>query len=55
MPKVFAAAAGGWLPTEKHAWAVLLVWLIVVLAHAIYRSRGEAKPDPIRPPGPMLE
>lgn len=42
------------LAADKIAWVVLFLWAAAVLAYGAYRSRGEAKPDPIRPPGPIL-
>lgn len=31
----------------------LSAWLVLVLAHGLYRSRGTAPQDPIRPSGPV--
>lgn len=42
------------LPAVRIAWLVLAVWAFVVFLYAAYRSRGEARPDPIRPSGPIL-
>ncbi len=42
------------LAADEIAWVLLCLWAAVVLAYAAYRSRGEARPDPIRPPGPIL-
>ncbi len=42
----------GWLPDARHAMLFLAAWVVVVLFYAIWRSRGEARPDPIRPSGP---
>ena len=39
--------------TEGTAWAALAAWLAVVLVHALWRSGGEAAPDPIRASGPL--
>jgi hypothetical protein len=32
----------------------LAIYLVVVVAHAVWRSRGPASPDPIRASGPVL-
>jgi hypothetical protein len=46
--------AQGWLPTATTAWMVLGVFGVVVIAHALWRSRGSASPDPIRESGPIF-
>lgn len=33
---------------------VLAVYGLVVILHAVWRSRGQATPDPIRDSGPIL-
>jgi hypothetical protein len=35
------------------AWVFLAVWGAVVLAYALWRSRGDAPQDPLRPSGPL--
>lgn len=47
--------AGGWMPDAPLAWAILAVWLVVVVLYGLYRSTGEAPQDPIRPSGPFPE
>ena len=42
----------GWIVTPAHAWVVLACWAVIVLAYGLWRSRGEAPQDPIRPSGP---
>ncbi len=42
----------GWLPDARHAMVALVVWAVAVLLYAMWRSRGDAPPDPIRPSGP---
>jgi len=42
----------GYLLDDTQAMVFLIVWIILVLTHGFFRSRGEAKPDPIRPSGP---
>ena len=42
----------GWMPDGFIAFTFGLVWLAIVLVYGLWRSLGEAKPDPIRPPGP---
>jgi hypothetical protein len=44
----------GWLPDQKTASIAHTVWWIVVILHGVWRSRGEARPDPIRESGPIL-
>lgn len=34
-------------------WIAVTVWLAVVLLHGLWRSRGEAAPDPVREAGPL--
>ena len=36
------------------AWIFLVVWAVLVLLHGLWRSRGEAMPDPIRESGPIV-
>lgn len=43
----------GWMPDARLAWTVLVAWLAVVAAHALWRSMGSAPQDPIRPSGPI--
>jgi len=40
------------LLTALDAWIFLGAWLVVALGYAVWRSLGDAKPDPIRPSGP---
>ena len=42
----------GYLLDDNQAMIFLIVWIILVLTHGFFRSRGEAKPDPVRPSGP---
>jgi len=35
------------------AWLALGAWFALVLAHGLWRSRGESASDPIRPSGPL--
>jgi hypothetical protein len=44
----------GWLLDERTMGIFLIVWVIVVLAYGIGRSRGTAPLDPIRESGPIL-
>ncbi len=44
----------GWFLDTQAVWIVLSVWGATVLLHALWRSRGDAKPDPIRESGPIL-
>ena len=43
----------GWLPDGRFAWTFLIAWLAVVAGYALWRSRGAAPTDPIRPAGPI--
>lgn len=45
---------GGWMLDVDTMIAGLSVWLAVVLLHGLWRSRGEAPVDPIRPSGPVF-
>ena len=44
----------GWLLGTQAVWIALSVWGATVLVHALWRSRGDAEPDPIRESGPLL-
>jgi hypothetical protein len=44
----------GWLNRDTYLWCVL-GWAVVVLLYGLYRSRGKAAPDAIRPSGPLPE
>ncbi len=44
--------AAGWTPTSLFAWVFLAAWLAVVVVYGLWRSRGDAAPDPIRLAGP---
>jgi hypothetical protein len=44
---------GFWLDAKIVSIA-LSVWGAAVLLYALWRSRGEASPDPIRESGPIL-
>lgn len=46
---------GGWMVSDTEAWVFLVVWCVLVLAYGFYRSVGDAKPDPIRASGPLVE
>jgi len=43
-----------WLLDAKTTSIALMIWGVAVLANALWRSRGEAAPDPIRESGPVL-
>ena len=43
------------LPTSFQALTGLWMWFALVLVYAGYRSSGDAKADPIQPPGPNAE
>ncbi len=47
-----AAQATGWIVDTTHAWVFLGCWVAVVLIYGLWRSRGEAPQDTIRPSGP---
>ena len=38
----------------RTAWVVLVVWLVAVLVHGLWRSLGAAPQDAIRESGPIL-
>ena len=42
----------GWMISARGAWWFLGAWLVVALGYALWRSRGAAEQDPIRPSGP---
>ena len=44
----------GWWLDAKTVWIALSVFGAAVLVHALWRWRGDAKPDPIRESGPIL-
>jgi len=44
--------AVGWIVGNAEAWWFLGAWLVVALGYALWRSRGAAEQDPIRPSGP---
>ncbi len=46
------AHGNGWIVSPAVAWIVLAAWVVVVLAYGLWRSRGEAPQDMIRPSGP---
>lgn len=46
--------AEGWVLDARTVWIVLSVWALLVLVHGLWRSRGEAPPDPIRESGPIV-
>ena len=46
--------APGWYLDNKTVWIALSVLGAAILFHALWRSRGEAEPDPIRESGPIL-
>ena len=46
--------AEGWFLDARTVWIVLVVWAVLVLLHALWRSRGEATLDPIRESGPIV-
>jgi hypothetical protein len=43
-----------WWLDAKSSSIALVIWGAAVLAYALWRSRGEATPDPIRESGPIL-
>jgi len=47
-------ASHGWLPDATTAWIALSVFAALVLLHALWRSIGEAAPDPVRDSGPIV-
>ncbi len=47
-----ALESAGFLLDESQAMVFLIAWIVLVLVHGFYRSRGEARPNPIRPSGP---
>ena len=46
------AQAAGWIVNTTQAWVFLGIWAVVVLVYGLWRSRGEAPQDAIRPSGP---
>ena len=44
----------GWFLDARTVWIALSLWGAAVLLHALWRSRGDAEPDPIRESGPIL-
>jgi hypothetical protein len=46
--------ARAWFLDAKVVSIVLAAWSAAVLVHGLWRSRGEAPPDPIRESGPIL-
>jgi len=44
----------GFLLDARMVQIALSVWGALVLLHALWRSRGDASPDPIRESGPIL-
>ena len=46
-------AAHAFMPDGFFAWALLWLWLGVVVLHGISRSFFRPEADPIRPPGPI--
>lgn len=44
----------GWLLDTKTVWIALSTWGAAILLYALWRSRGDAKPDPVRESGPIL-
>ncbi len=44
----------GWFLDTRTVLIVLSAWSAAVLLYALWRSRGDAKPDPIRESGPIL-
>ena len=45
---------GGWVLDTRTVWIALSIFVAAVLVHALWRSAGEARPDPIRQSGPIL-
>lgn len=45
--------ARNWILDARTAWIVLVAFGASALLHAFWRSRGEAKLDPIRESGPI--
>jgi hypothetical protein len=46
--------AQGWLLDKGTTSVALAIWGAAVFLYALWRSRGEASPDPIRESGPIL-
>ena len=44
--------AHGWLLDATDFRIVIALWLAAVLAFGLWRSRGDAPQDPLRPSGP---
>ncbi len=50
-----AASATGWMIDTRDAWWFLGLWMALALFYGLWRSRGDAPQDPIRPSGPGVE
>jgi hypothetical protein len=48
----YGSTMSHWVLLATQARWLLLIWLGIVLVYGLWRSRGEAKQDPIRPSGP---
>ncbi len=47
-----AAQTAGWILDTTDVWVFVGCWVVVVLLYGLWRSRGEAPQDTIRPSGP---
>lgn len=45
---------GRWMLDARTVWIALSIFAAAVLVHALWRSRGEGGPDPVRQSGPIL-
>ena len=45
-------STAGWMIDARDAYWFLGIWGGVVLVYGLWRSRGDAPQDPIRPSGP---
>lgn len=47
-----AARMAGWIVSPSNARVFLVCWIVLVLGYGLWRSRGKAPQDSIRPSGP---
>ncbi len=52
MEHAAAQTMTGWIIDTTQAWVFVGCWIVVVLVYGLWRSRGEAPQDVIRPSGP---
>ena len=50
-----AVSTAGFMIDARDAYGFVGIWVIVVLIYGLWRSRGDAPQDPIRPSGPGVE